>query len=226
MKKLILLLLFAIVFQPCFSTKKVAPMERAVFPQFGVLVAPAYSTICGGESWGSALGLMFGIEAQALVINKNSSIYTAFLISLQGANYKVIYIPEILGKSAMLEESSYKGKVNLSYISIPILYNYLFENGFYAEAGLQPGILIRAKDKIDGGESYKYKDYVKRFDLGLPVGAGFRFNDKISAGARVVFGLTNINSSHAENGYESDDRDRNFLIMGVARYNFGSLFSK
>ena len=65
-------------------------------------------------------------------------------------------------KSVALNDNEFSGKVSLTYIDLPIMYNYQSENGFYAEVGLQPGFLIGAKDKFDGG-SYDYKESIKRF---------------------------------------------------------------
>ena len=38
-----------------------------------------------------------------------------------------------------------EGKVNLLYLNFPVVVRYLHESGFFAEAGLQPGILLSAK---------------------------------------------------------------------------------
>lgn len=51
------------------------------------------------------------------------------------------------------------------------------------------------------------------------MGAGFWINDRFCVGARAVFGLTNINSDGTEM-YSSDDTDRNFMVLGVARFKF------
>ena len=42
------------------------------------------------------------------------------------------------------------------------------------EIGLQPGVLLSAKDNYDG-ESYDYSDYTKTFDLGIPLGLVYNF---------------------------------------------------
>jgi hypothetical protein len=112
-----------------------------------------------------------------------------------------------------------KGKVSLNYLNIPVLFNYHTNSGFYGEAGLQPGFLLRARDKIDGGESFDTKEYVNCFDLALPLGAGYHINDQISVGARATIGLTNLSN------WGTGDKDHNYMVMGVVRYNFGSLFN-
>jgi hypothetical protein len=123
-------------------------------------------------------------------------------ISTQGANW---------------EEESYdmEGKVNLLYLNFPIVVRYLHESGFFAEAGLQPGILLSAKEKYDD-ENDDIKDYMKIFDMGIPLGIGYQINEKISVGLRVIPGITKIFEDA-----DSDDNDRNlvFALRGTYKFN-------
>lgn len=141
---------------------------------------------------------------------------------MQGASYEedLTIDPYYYGLKSAASES-YKGKVTLGYICIPILYNYKWENGVYVEGGIQPGFLVSAKDKPSGESSYDYKDYIKTFDLGIPIGAGYNINDQLSIGAQAILGLTNINTDGSEM-YSSDDTDRNFMLLGLVRYSFNS----
>lgn len=214
MKKLIFCLLFSGLLIPGFSQNSADQMLNEI----RVMVAPGYSMINGGDSWSGTMGFQFGVETQVYKCNENSSIYAGILFSLQGASYTETYSDYYFyGLKSTMDEYGYSGKVSLGYICLPILYNYKLDNGIYAEAGIQPGFLISAKDKPDEGESYDYKDYIKSFDIGIPVGAGFWINDRISVGARAVFGLPNINTEGTEM-YSSEDTDRNFMILGVARF--------
>ena len=176
-----------------------------------------------GGSWEPKTGGLVGLETQVLSCNKNSSVYVALILLIQGAAYIEIselrsFYEEDAFKSVALNDNEFSGKVSLTYIDLPIMYNYQSENGFYAEIGLQPGFLISAKDKYDGG-SYNYKNNVKSFELGLPLGVGYRINEQLSVGARGCYGLSNANN--VDNG----DKDHNYTIFGVVRYNFGSLIA-
>jgi len=82
---------------------------------------------------------------------------------------------------------------------------------FFAEVGLQPGFLLAAKDKYNG-HSDNYRDYISKFELGLPVGVGYRLNDLFTLSVRGIYGLTNINSDGMGN-------DHNLLVVGMVRYN-------
>jgi len=83
---------------------------------------------------------------------------------------------------------------------------YLHKSGFFGEAGLQPGILLSAKDKF-GDTSDDTKDLMKIFDLGIPIGIGYQINEKIGVGFRVIPGITNI----FEDEYE-DEKDHNLVF--------------
>jgi hypothetical protein len=87
-----------------------------------------------------------------------------------------------------------------------VVTRYDFGNGFFAEAGLQPGFLLSAKDKFEN-VSYDYKDYVKTFDLGIPLGVGYEFPNNFGVGFRVTPGLTSINK-----GDYASYKDRNFVF--------------
>ena len=112
------------------------------------------------------------------------------------------------------EDTYVDGSVRLIYLNVPLLANYTTPSGFFAEAGLQPGILLSAKDKYSGS-SYNYKDYVSSFDLGVPLGVGYICKSGFGAGARVTPGILNLNKN------SSDGKDHNMVFLLRALYNFG-----
>lgn len=63
------------------------------------------------------------------------------------------------------EYDGYKieGKVILWYMNFPLVARYQTKNGFFAEAGIQPGFLLSAKDKYDNS-SHDYRYYINTFD--------------------------------------------------------------
>ena len=211
---------FCLLFSGLILTGLSQNSTESMLNELGVIIAPGYSMILGGESWSGTFGFQIGAETQVYKCNENSSIYAGILVSIQGASYEETHSSlNPFGLKSALFEDSYKGKVSLGYISIPILFNYKLDQGLYLEGGIQPGLLVSAKDTPEGAEGYDYKDYIKAFDIGIPVGAGFWFNDRVSIGARVVYGLPNINTEGTDM-YSSEDNDHNLLILGVARIKF------
>jgi hypothetical protein len=154
--------------------------------------------IQGDTSWNDPIGAQVGLEYEVYRITENLSFNTGLGISYQGSAY---------------EEPEFSGVVRLSYVSVPLLMNYECDRGIYGEIGLQPGFLLFARDKIDGSpESWSYGNAVKGFELGLPLGAGYRINEKLRLGVRATYGLTNMEN------WGSDIANHNLLITGVAAY--------
>lgn len=216
MKNLFLLLVsIALLFSGCKCQWKLKTN-----PEMEVVAGAGITHVLGGESFDPKAGGTAGVEVSVLECEAYSSINIGLLFSVLGAAYSETYSidPYSLYQSkSALFENEFTGKVNLSYLQMPILYRYQANSGFYGEVGIQPGILLSAKDKPDGESSYDYKDYIKTFDLGIPVGAGYQINDRLSIGTRAVFGITNINTDGTEI-YSSDDTDRNLMILAIARF--------
>ena len=101
------------------------------------------------------------------------------------------------------------------YLNFPVVVRYLHETGFFGEAGIQPGVLLSAKDKW-GDSSDDIKDEMKIFDISIPIGIGYQINEKIGVGFRVIPGITNLFE-----GSDSDDKDRNlvFALRGTYKLN-------
>ncbi len=108
------------------------------------------------------------------------------VFSTQGAKY------EIAGTEADL---------NLNYVNIPVLFQYMFDNGFRLQAGPQVGILVSANSEANNN-SLDMKDDFETIDLGLSVGVSY-INPESNFGVdlRYNHGLTNINASGNVNAY-------------------------
>jgi hypothetical protein len=170
-------------FQPCTTLK--------------VNLAGVNSRIVGdSDSWSGAFGVQAGADAQ---IPYNSDLgfssWGGLSISMQGAGWEDDW-----------GEGLIKGTTRLWYLNLPLVTRYDFGSGFYGEAGIQPGFLLSAKDKYED-VSYNYRDYIKTFDLGIPLGVGYEINDNFGVGFRVTPGLLNINK-----GEYQDYKDRNLTL--------------
>ncbi len=92
-------------------------------------------------------------------------------------------------------------KLNLNYVNIPFLFQYMFDNGFRLEAGPQLGILASAKSET-GNASADVKNNYKSTDVGLVVGMSYvKPSTGFGYDLRYVHGFTNINESDAVNHY-------------------------
>lgn len=113
--------------------------------------------------------------------------------------------PEIMYSSqgAKINTGNIETKINLDYINIPVLVQYMFDNGFRLQAGPQLGFLVNAKSKT-GGLSVDIKENLNTVDFGLAVGAGYVHTPSgFGVDARYNFGLSNINENSS---YKSFNR--------------------
>ena len=75
--------------------------------------------------------------------------------SVQGAKYTVAGVDT---------------KLNLGYINVPVMFQYMFDNGFRLQAGPQVGFLINGKAETNDSKT-DVKDNFKTVDFALGAGA-------------------------------------------------------
>ena len=83
-------------------------------------------------------------------------------------------------------------KINLNYINVPVLLQYMWDNGFRLEAGPQAGILVNAKSD-NNGNKIDIKNNYNPLDLALSFGASYIHpSTGIGIDARYNLGLNDI----------------------------------
>jgi len=136
-----------------------------------------------GPGFDSKIGLHAGLLGH-IHLNRQFGLQPEIVYSMQGAK-------------------SGNTNFNLDYINIPILLQFMFDNGFRIQAGPQVGILVRAKAENNNG-TLDIKDDFKTIDAGLSFGASY-IHTKSSLGidARYNLGLSDISEW---SGVESTSR--------------------
>ena len=86
---------------------------------------------------------------------------------------------------------------NLNYLNVPVLLQYMFDNGFRLEGGPQIGFLLNAKTKT--GDITVTNNGFQSTAVSIPLGVGYLTSSGFGLDARYVFGLSNINDN--ENGH-------------------------
>lgn len=86
----------------------------------------------------------------------------------------------------------------LDYVNVPVMVQYMFNNGFRIETGPQIGFLTRAKVESDG-EELDIKDDLKKTDVSWGFGLNYLSTSGIGVGARYNLGLTDINEDNEGN---------------------------
>lgn len=107
--------------------------------------------------------------------------------------------PEVVYSSqgAKFTASNTESKLKLGYINVPVMFQYMFDNGFRLQAGPQVGFLINAETETNGA-STDIKNNLKTVDFGLGAGVGYVHTPSgFGVDARYNLGLSNINESDA-----------------------------
>jgi opacity protein-like surface antigen len=173
--------------------KKVILTAAAVFAfgfanaqdvKFGVKGGLNVATLTGDiDDVSSKVGFHIGGFAEIKVSDK-FAVQPELLFSTQGA------------------KSDGDGKLNLSYINIPVMAKFYVADAFSLEAGPQIGFLTTAK--ADGGSvEVDIKDEMKSVDFGLNFGAGYDFTENLSAGLRYNLGLSNTFKTEAGEDFKA-----------------------
>ena len=146
------------------------------------------------------VGLAAGVEAE-YGITETFGVSGGVLYSMEGSKNK--------------DNSDFK--TNLDYINVPILANaYLFK-GFAVKVGVQPGFLVRAKEKYSNGGitvDGDIKDACNKVQLSIPIGLSYEYADFVFD-ARYNWGLTNTFKND-----NSDKKSHNSVFMFTLGYKF------
>ena len=156
-----------------------------------------------------------GLEAEYGLAEK-FSVAAGVLYSRQGTDLGEV---RVFGNpDGSVSEGWDKYQISLGYLNIPVVANFYFAKGWAIKAGIQPGFLLSAKRKVDGlgatkSEDVDLKDTSKSFDLSIPLGISYEFNNHIVIDGRYNLGVTKIN----KNGEQSC---KNGVIQLTLGYKF------
>ena len=169
---------------------------------YSVVAGVSKSSIIGeSDSWKDPVGGQAGIIVSLSNFSESISFKVEANLSMQGAKWEDI-----------INTVTVSGRTNLLYLNAPLIIRYRFKKGFFAEAGVQPGLLLRAKDKYSGIKE-DYMVNMNKFDFSIPFGIGYEFRKNFAAGLRVIPGLSNINAGGTA-------KDHNFVVALRGIYTF------
>lgn len=94
---------------------------------------------------------------------------------------------------------SYEHKYSLQYLNIPVLVNFYLSRGLAIKAGIQPGILLGAKYRVDweygaesGTETEDIKNDLRSYDISIPIGLSYTFDYGLFIDGRYNLSLCDI----------------------------------
>lgn len=167
----------------------------------------------------------FGVKAGLNVSSTSTPVESSFS-SLTGMHIgafvavpltsKFTFQPELLYSMQGFKEHNtkssgsaiYDSELKLNYVSVPLVFQYQFEQKFYAELGPQIDVLMSAKNTLTSTYLYTnttttresdVKNYSKSLVFGVDFGAGYHITKSISANVRYHLGLTSANKTEKFN---------------------------
>jgi hypothetical protein len=143
-------------------------------------------------------GVKGGMNASSLNYTGNTDMQTKIgfnagvLAHIHSSNAQWAVQPELYYSSeGAKSKSNSDASLNLGYLNVPVLAQYMFDNGFRIEAGPQIGFLLSAKNKTNSS-STGVKDAYKSTAFSIPVGVGYLTHSGLGFDARYNFGISNI----------------------------------
>jgi hypothetical protein len=186
----------------------------------GFAIAMSSLTFAQEKAEKTSSPVRFGIKAGLNVSSVNddefkakAGIYGGVFANIPVASSFSVQ-PEVLynGMGAKADNAS-DVKLNLDYISVPVMLQYNVLPELYLEAGPQFSFAINKKLKSDVG-SADLKDSISGFDFGVGLGAGYYIAQGFGVTARFVAGATDIIKNN------DDDAVRNSVFQVGVAYRF------
>lgn len=135
----------------------------------------------------------FGIKGGVNISNINWAYNDDNRIGFHAGLLAHLHLSPQIGLQPEILYSTEGGKQNTSlgeytwktdYINIPVMLQYMFNNGFRIEAGPQLGLMINSDDN---------DDIFKSTNVGLGMGLSYLTESGVGLGGRYVLGLSKIN---------------------------------
>ncbi len=157
--------------------------------QFGFVLGLNVSTV-GGEQWDH--------EDKKSLMGFNAGV---FYNLKAGDNFSVQ--PELVysGQGIMYKDGDFKEKYAFGYLNFTPVFRYNTPSGFFAGAGPQFGFRMCAEYQEDDEEDEDIREYIKGFDLGAAIMAGFDTESGVGFYARYNLGLTSVGEMDSWKGF-------------------------
>jgi len=174
-----------IIISTLFAVLLISGAANAQHANIGVKAGVNAHTINGNDNFDTKIGFHLGLLGH-IHLASQFALQPELVYSVQGAKFG---------------SSGQDLHVNLNYVNVPVLLQYMFNNGFRLQAGPQLGILASAKSGSNNNK-VDVKDNFENLDLGLGMGASY-VNPATNFGIDIRYnvGLSNINKNGNTNYY-------------------------
>lgn len=154
------------------------------------------------------LGVKGGLNSYTILGDNNNVYepifsYHAGLLGHIHFNTRFAFQPEVVFS---VQGNTHKiggidNQIKLNYVNVPLILQYMYDNGFRIEAGPQLGILTSAKSTMGTIVTDSKANY-ESTDFGVTVGMSYvKPSTGFGVDIRYNYGLTNINTINTTNFY-------------------------
>lgn len=173
--------------------------------KFGIKAGANLHTLTGSSvsSNETKVGGYGGLSTNFFISSK-VKLQADALYSMQGTKWET----QLPNFPVVTTDREIQQDINLEYINIPVVVQYEFGNGFYAEAGPQFGVLLSAKDKMTTTDTDRIvpsvpvtttvsvtndvKPLFQNTDFSGVVGVGYKIASGLDFNARYNIGFNDV----------------------------------
>ncbi|MDH5033340.1 porin family protein [Chryseobacterium cucumeris] len=167
-------------------------------------------------------GLKAGLNVSNLSnmdMNSKAGFYGGVFVNIPVAKDFSVQ-PEVLYNAVgAKEKGGSNAKLNLEYLSVPVMFQYKALPNLYVEAGPQFSFLIDARLKKSASTG-ALKNATQSFDFGIGLGAGYNLTKNIGVNIRYTAGLSDIVKTKYQYGYDREGSVRNGVFQVGVNYKF------
>ena len=126
--------------------------------------------------------------------------------------------PEIIYNNlgSEVKTNLYSRKLNLNYITVPVMFQFKATPQFYLEAGPEFGFLVSADSKTTWNNSTSTaeldKDNFNNFNMGVGLGAGFDITKNVGINARYVAGFSDVTKPSSDPSTNAKNKNNTFQV--------------
>lgn len=184
-------------------------------------LALTMGTLSFAQSFGAKAGMNVSTITDDVDMDQKSKVgyYAGVFVNLPVATEFSIQ-PEVFYNNlgAKYTALNQTAKLNLDYITVPVMLQYNATPEFYLEAGPEFGFLVNSKVKSDNaaieslGNAIFDKDNLNSFNFGVGIGAGYYFTKNVGLSARYVAGFTDFTKDNSNVTTNSKNRNNTFQV--------------
>jgi hypothetical protein len=149
-------------------------------------------------------------------LSSNFRIQPELLYSIQGAKTTAMSSSDLM--LAGINE------LDLHYVSLPVMFQYMSDGGLSLELGPQFSYLSSANGDRNNGSQVNLKDgnYIKKTDVAVGGGVGYLTRIGLGVNARYVYGFTNVWNNKERPASTTGMNYQNRNLQFSLTYHFGA----